>query len=311
MRLGFFLPQIGPWAGPDSVARVAKGAEEVGFDSVWVTERSLVPLEPQTPYPLGDLPDVYKWVLDPLCSLAFVVAQTSRVRVGTSILNLPWYSPVLLARQLTTLDVLSNGRLQVGFGQGWSKDEYEAAGVPWQRRGRRFEEALQVLKTIWTTDPVEFAGDFYTVPRSYIGLKPVQRPHPPIYMAAYTPATMTRTARFADGWHPVGVPLANIAEMFGTIKTMAREAGRDADALTLVVRGNVALSEQPLPDDRFDFNGSAEQLVADIATVREIGASELIIDPTFDPGVTSADDFLRRMELLFELAEKSLASVSS
>ncbi len=112
MRLGFFLPHIGPWAGPDSLARVAKRAEEIGFDSVWVTERSLLPLEPQTPYPLGDLPDVYKQVLDPCGSLAFVAAQTSRVRLGTSILNLPWYSPVLLARQLTTLDVL--GR-QVGI----------------------------------------------------------------------------------------------------------------------------------------------------------------------------------------------------
>jgi probable F420-dependent oxidoreductase len=310
MRLGFFLPQIGPWSGPDSLVAAAQRAEEIGFDSVWVTERSLFPLEPQTPYPLGDLPDVYRRVLDPVGSLAFVAAQTNRVRLGTSVLNLPWYAPVLLARQLTTLDVLSNGRLQVGFGQGWSKDEYDAAGVPWERRGTRFEEALQALRAIWTTDPVEFGGEFFTIPRSHIGPKPVQKPHPPIYMAAFTPAAMARAARLADGWHPVGVPLANVPEMFEAIKSMAKDAGRDPAALELIVRANLSLSDQPLGDDRLDFTGSAEQLTADIGATRDLGASELIMDATFDQGVKSVEDFLRRMELVARLAEKSLAGVS-
>ena len=310
MRLGFFLPHLGPWASTDAVVRVATRAEEMGFDSLWVTERCLFPVEPQTPYPAGDLPDVYKHSLDPLGSLAFVAAQTSRVRLGTSVLNLPWYSPVLLARQLTTLDVLSNGRLQVGLGQGWSKDEYDAAGVPWERRGKRFEEALQALKTIWTTDPVEFSGDLYTIPRSYISLKPVQKPHPPIYMAAYTPATMARTARLADGWHPTGVPLANVPEMFAAIKSMAQDAGRDPAAIDLIVRANIALTDEPIEGERFDFTGSGDQLSADIAATREVGAAELIMDATFDPGVHSADDFVERMEFLFQLAQQSPAGVS-
>jgi probable F420-dependent oxidoreductase len=302
MRLGFVLPHIGASASPDALARVATRAEEIGFDSVWVTERSILPLRPQTPYPLGDLPGVYKHVLDPCGSLAFVAAQTSRVRLGTSALNLPWYSPVLLARQLTTLDVLSNGRLAVGLGQGWSKDEYDAAGVPWEHRGPRFEEALRALKTIWTAEPVEFGGDFYTIPPSSIGLKPVQQPHPPIYMAALTETTMARAARLADGWHPTGIPLANIPGMFEAIKSMAQDEGRNAAALELIVRANVALSDRPLEDDRFDFTGSAEQLAADIAATRDIGASELIMDVTLDPAVDSVDDFVGRVELLFRLA---------
>lgn len=309
MRLGFFLPHMGSWAGPDALVRVAKRAEELGFDSVWVTERSLVPVEPQTPYPLGELPDVYKTVLDPVGSLAFVAAHTSRVRLGTSILNLPWYSPVLLARQLTTLDVLSNGRLQAGFGIGWSKDEYEVAGTAWETRGKRFEEALQILKAIWTSDPVEFEGEFYSIPRSFIGPKPVQKPHPPIYLAAYTPPALARVARYADGWHPVGIPLPAVAEMFAGIKAAAQEAGRDPAELELVVRGNVELADQPLGDDRMPFTGTTEQIAAEISATRDIGASELIMDATFDPGVHSVEDFLGRMELLFRLAEQSLAAV--
>jgi probable F420-dependent oxidoreductase len=303
MRLGFLLPHLGTGAGPDALARVARRAEEVGFDSVWVTERSIVPLKPQTPYPLGDLPDAYRYVLDPCGSLAYVAAQTSRIRLGTSALNLPWYSPVLLARQLTTLDILSNGRLQVGLGQGWSKDEYDAAGIPWEDRGRRFEEAVRALKAIWMTDPVEFSGEFYTIPRSSIALKPVQDPHPPIYMPAFTPATMARVARLADGWHPTAIPLAQIPEMFEAIRSAAREEGRDPAGLQLVIRANVSLSSRPLEeDDRAEFTGSTAQLASDIAATRELAASELIMDVSLDPAVSSADDFLGRMELLFGLA---------
>jgi probable F420-dependent oxidoreductase len=307
MRLGFFLPQIGPWAGPEALAQAARRAEDSGYDSLWVTERSLFPLEPKTPYPLGDLPEVYKTVLDPLDALTFVAGQTSRVTLGTSVLNLPWYSPVLLARRLSTLDVLSNGRLRVGLGIGWSQDEYEAAGIPWQGRGRRFEEAIQALKAIWTTDPVEFDGEFYSIPRSHIGPKPVQKPHPPIYMGAFAPSALMRVARYGDGWNPVGVPPEGIAEMFSSIQTMAEEAGRDPAALELIVRGNVTLVEDSPGEERWPFTGTSEQLSADISATRALGATELILDATFDPGVKSSDDFVERMELLSGLAAEVVA----
>ena len=307
MRLGFFPPQVGPLAGPDSITRVAQRAEEMGFDSLWVTERSLFPLELQTPYPVGDLPELYKVALDPLDTLGFLAGQTSRIALGTSVLILPWYSPVLLARRLTTLDVLSNGRLRVGVGVGWSKDEYDAAGTEWGNRGKRMEEALQALKAIWTTDPVEFQGQFYSIPRSIIGPKPVQKPHPPIYMAAYVPAALARVARHADAWHPVGIPLSVLPEMFAGVRAMAQEAGRDPAALELTVRAYIFLSDQPLGDDRSDFAGTSEQIASDIARAREIGVSELMFDVTFAPDVRSVEDILERMELLSQLSKESLA----
>ena len=243
MRLGFALPQIGSVAGPDAAVTVATRAEALGFDSVWVLDRLLVPLDPRAPYPVGDgtLPVQYQTVLDPLETLTFAAAHTSRVALGTSILNLPWYNPVLLARRLTTLDVLSGGRLRVGLGMGWSPDEYEAADAPWEERGKRADEAIQVMKRIWTTDPVEFQGLYYHIPPSIIGPKPVQKPHPPIYMAAYTPPALKRVAREANGWFPVGIPLGGIAQMFDGIRSMAQAAGRDPSALELVVRANCRL----------------------------------------------------------------------
>ena len=149
MRRGFALPQIGSVAGPDALITVAKRAEALGFDSVWVLDRLLFPVEPRAPYPVGDgtLPAKYQRTLDLVETLTFVAAHTSRVAVGTSVLNVPWYDPVLLARRLSTLDVLSGGRLRVGLGMGWSPDEYEAAGVPWQDRGKRADECIRVLKT--------------------------------------------------------------------------------------------------------------------------------------------------------------------
>lgn len=306
MRLGFFLPQMGPWAGPESLTRVATEAEALGYDSLWASERTLVPVEPQVPHPRGKFPEVLLTVLDPLESLTYVAGQTSRIALGTSVLVLPWYNPLLLARRLTTLDVLSNGRLKVGLGIGWSAEEYQAASTPWESRGKRFEEALQVIKTIWTTNPVEFEGEFYSIPRSYIGPKPVQKPHPPIYIGAFTPAARARVARHADAWHPSIMPLGQIPDLFEEIKALAAEAGRDPAALGLVIRRTVEVHDEPLGDDRADFSGTAEQIAGDMAAARDLGASELILDVTFDPGVKSLSDILDRLELLSRLHTEAL-----
>jgi len=305
MRLGFALPQIGSVAGRDSLVTVAQRAEDLGFDGLWVLDRILFPVKPRAPYPVGDgsLPVKYKHTLDPLETLTFVAANTRRIWLGTSILNLPWYNPVLLARRLTTLDVLSGGRLRVGFGMGWSPDEYEAAGAPWQERGKRADELIRVLKAIWTTDPVEFQGKYYRVPKSFIGPKPVQKPHPPIYMAAYTPSAMKRVAQEADGWFPVGIPIGSIAQMFEVIKGMAQEAGRDPSTLELIVRANVEFSNATLDKDRTDFTGTLEQIAGDIVATRKLGASELLFDVQFSPGVEGVDDIVARMEQLWQVAK--------
>ena len=307
MRFGFALPQIGSLVGPEALVTVAKRAEDLGFDSLWVLDRILWPVDPRAPYPIGDgsLPFQYKHVLDPVETLMFAAAQTSRIALATGVLNLPWYNPVLLARRLTTLDVLSRGRLRVGFGIGWSPDEYEAAGAPWQDRGKRADESIEVLKKIWTTDPVEFQGKHYRIAKSFIGPKPVQKPHPPMYMAAFTPSAMKRVAAEAHAWLPVGIPLTGIGAMFEAIKNMAKEAGRDPSALELIVTAGVEIHKRPIEKERIEFTGSLEQIGEDFATARKVGAAEIAIYAQFLAPDETAEDLIARMEDLWRVAKQT------
>jgi probable F420-dependent oxidoreductase len=307
MRFGFALPQVGSAVGPEALTTVAKRAEDLGFNSLWVLDRILWPVNPQVPYPIGDgsLPAKYKSVLEPLDTLTFAAAHTRRIALGTSVLNLPWYNPVLLARRLTTLDILSAGRLKVGFGVGWSPDEYEAAGASWQERGKRADELIQALKKIWTTDPVEFHGKYYRIPKSVIGPKPVQKPHPPVYMAAYTPSAMKRVAAEANGWFPVGIPLSGVGPMFEGIKNMAKEAGRDPSALELIVRANIEIHNSPIQKERADFTGTLEQIAEDVKATEKLGATEIVFDAQFSPGVETTNDLVSRMEQLWRIVKRA------
>ena len=291
----------------DAVTRVARRAEELGFDSLWVLDRLLYPVNPRAPYPVGDgtLPIQYKRVLDPIETLTFAAARTERIALGTSVLNLPWYNPVLLARRLATLDVLSGGRLRLGFGIGWSPDEYEAAGASWNTRGKAADDRVNALKAIWTTDPVELEGTDYRLAKSFIGLKPVQKPHPPIYMAAYTPGAMKRVAREANGWFPVGIPLSAVGAIFEQLKGMAQEAGRDSRSLELVVRGNLEFTAAATPKERADFTGSPDQIATDVAATKNLGVSELVCDVQFSPGIETVDDIVRCMEKVRAMAQSS------
>lgn len=306
MRLGFSLPQIGAAASPEAIRTVATRAEEIGYDSLWVSERLLYPIEPKTPYPGspedGMLPYQYKRVLDPIESLTYAAALTQRIAIGTSTLNIPYYNPVMLARRLTTLDVLSGGRLRVSLGIAWSEDECDAVGVPMRERGRRADEFLRVLKAIWTTDPVEFHGEFYHVPKSIIEPKPVQKPHPPLYMGAFVPRAFQRIAAHCDGWNPVFLPIDDMERMYATIQSMAQEAGRGSFTPALVVRANGAITEQPQGDGRRAFTGSLQEIAADFEAIRRLQPTELFFDPTQSPGIDTVDDILDQMRRFWEIA---------
>ena len=308
MKLGFFLPNIGPVGSPEAIIRVARRAEELGYDSLWVTERLIYPVKPQSPYPAtadGSLPEGFKTVIDPLHALTFAAAHTSRIALGTSVMVMSYRNPLLLAKELTAIDVLSGGRLKLGMGQGWSKDEFDATGTSMGDRAARADEVIQVLKAVWTTDPVEFHGKFFNVPRCHIDPKPVQKPHPPIYLAAYSSAAMKRLATEADGWHPAGIPAEGMAQMMEGIRGMAREAGRKPSDLKLVVRTNLHVSPEPLGEGRWIFSGSLGEIKSDIQATRNIGADELLFDPTHSPDGASTETFLKSMERMKQLAEEA------
>jgi probable F420-dependent oxidoreductase len=301
MKLGFSLPNIGPIGTAEAVTKVAQRAESLGYSSLWTIERLLYPLKLQRPYPGtpdGHLPEIYKQALDPVDALTYAAAHTKKIRLGTSVLDMPYHNPVVLARRLTTLDVLSNGRLTVGLGLGWSKDEMDATGADITKRGALADEFLPLLKAIWTTNPVEFRGKFFTVPKSYINLKPVQKPHPPIILGAFVPAALQRLARLADGWNPVFLPVPVMAETFASIKRMAKEAGRDPSAITMVVHAVLEISDKPLGKDRMIFSGSLEQISDDVKECAKIGADEVFFDPAFAPDGQSLDRWMALLDQL-------------
>ncbi|MEV0503534.1 LLM class flavin-dependent oxidoreductase, partial [Streptomyces spectabilis] len=177
MHIGIALPQYGTHARAESIAPFARDAEAAGFDSLWVGDRSLTPVAPSDLYP-GHTPEnpypaEYKTFMDPLTVLTVAAAATGRVRLGTSTLNAPWYPPLLLARSLTTLDRVSGGRLDVGLGIGWLRDEYTAVNADFGKRGARLDEILDVFAGMWTEETFEHEGPHWRIPRSYVGLRPV------------------------------------------------------------------------------------------------------------------------------------------
>lgn len=302
MKIGFFLPQLGQAASPSSIVRVATRAEELGYDSLWVTERLLYPVNPRTSYYGHDLPDPYKRVFDPLTTLTFAAAKTSKIALGTSVLDMPFYSPVLLARQLTAIDVLSGGRLRVGLGQGWSEDEYEATGADKKVRGLRADEFLKVVKTIWTTDPAEFHGRFFNLPKSIIQPKPVQKPHPPVYLAAFSPRSIERAATLADGWMPVGANPDQLRSTRAQLSSIAKRAGRDPEGLKVVARANVMVTPAPRTEKMPLFMGTIDQIREDVAAVKAASPDEFILDPTFSADVSTEADFMRYLEVFRAMA---------
>jgi len=199
MKIGLTLPHLGSTANRENIIRLAVDAEAEGIDSLWVADRLVWPLNPQTPYqptPDGSLPTFYQNVLDPLETLTFVAANTEKVALGTSVIDMFFHNPVVLARRFSTLDIFSQGRATCGLGIGWSKDEYQVSNVPYEKRGERADEYVQLLKRIWADDVVEFKGKYYTIPASKIGPKPIHKPHIPIYLGGFSSKTFKRIVNF-------------------------------------------------------------------------------------------------------------------
>ncbi|MEV4310728.1 TIGR03619 family F420-dependent LLM class oxidoreductase [Actinocrispum sp. NPDC049592] len=242
MKIGFTLPQTGAVAWQAAEAgRYAREAENLGADSLWVIDRLLAPVDPKVGYNgADDFPEEFRALLDPFALMAVAASATERVLVGSNIINAPYYSPAVLARMFTTLDVLSGGRFVPGLGAGWSPEEFEAVGVPISERGERLDEALDVFEHLWTANPAEHNGKHWTIAATRSELKPVRKP--PIYLAGFAPAAMKRVARRADGWLPALVlPQATDVDLMinrplEQIHGLMAEIGRDPKSLDMILR---------------------------------------------------------------------------
>ena len=278
MKLGFGVPVSGSWATPANITEIARAAERLGYESLWSFQRTLYPADDSIPVP-------YRSVHDPIAVSGFLAGVTERIRIGIAIVNLPFYSPLLLAKMLTSVDVLSGGRLDAGLGLGWSPDEFTAAGVPMERRGARAEDFLAALRTIWTEDPVEYHGEFYDVPPGRVDPRPVQRPHPPILLGGGAEPALRRAGRLADGWISSSrFPAAQVPQAVATIRDAAAQAGRDTGALRVIIRGSVRVRAQ---DEEQPLSGTVEKIKRDFDAYAEAGATELFVDLNFDEEIGS------------------------
>jgi probable F420-dependent oxidoreductase len=291
MKVGITLPNLGAQATRENVLKLATQAEKDGFDSLWTITRILWPLKPQSAYratPDGSLPIEYQNVLDPLDVLVYVAANTNNIALGTSVADMFFYTPIMLAKRFATLDVLSQGRVISGLGLGWSKDEYQASNIPFMNRAQRADEFIQVMKKIWTDDIVEFKGKFYDIPASKIDPKPIQKPHIPIYLGGFSPNTFSRMINYdLSGWlGVVGGPLEYTENTIKAMKERASQANKNPDNFRTIMMTypNVKKGVSSKNDkNRFPLSGTIDEIGSDIQRVKGMGVDHIIFGYNFLP----------------------------
>ncbi|GAA2476045.1 TIGR03619 family F420-dependent LLM class oxidoreductase [Winogradskya humida] len=280
MLISCGCPVAGVWADPMSVTGFAMRAEELGYHGLWAFQRLLAGVD-------QELAPVYHSVLDPMLALTYAAARTTQIRLGVAVINLPYVSPAYLAKQASTLDVLSGGRFDLGLGTGWSEVEFAATNSDPNPRGRRTEEYLAVLATLFNDKVSAYEGEFYTVPPSSMAPAPVQAGGPPILLGGTAEVALRRAGRLAAGW--VSSSRASFEEIArGTqiVRRAAEESGRDPDEVRIVVRGVV---RPGLRDDSVPLSGTWEQIKGGAELYAEAGVTELFYDLNWDPNIGSPD----------------------
>lgn len=286
MEVGVVLPNAGPKCTPDNVATVARWAEELGYHSLWVTDHVILPERVDSWYPYRShgrwdyAPDT-PW-MDPLLSLCWAGQVAPSLKLGTSIFVAPLRNPVLLAKQISTLDFLSGGRVIVGIGAGWMREEFELLGTSYDNRGRRVLEMVELMRALWTGETVDFHGRFYHVSGARMHPRPAQ-PRIPVVWGGHSEAALKRVATLGDGWHPTQIPLDQLRVGIKRLRQYGGQNGRSLDSILVVARPGTTYPVTP------------ETHAAHL----EMGVDHLIIDtPIKDPTLEALQ---REMERVAEI----------
>ena len=271
MKIGIHLPHVGVQATRDTLREFAPRVEALGFDSLWVSDHVVIPrgYESRYPYnPSGQLGWTELPLLEPLSTLLFVAALTERVQLGTTVLVVPMRNPVLHAKVLATLDVLSGGRLVLGVGSGWMKEEFDALSEPFERRGQRMEEYLEAMISLWTKDDPTYTGELYQVGNIACYPKPLQQPYPPLWIGGNTTPALKRAGRMGQAWHGAGSSPEQVEAAIPVIREAARNAGRDPESIEITVRTGYRMGD----DDR---------MIPLLRRYQDLGVSHICIEVGF------------------------------
>jgi probable F420-dependent oxidoreductase len=276
VKLGLFLFTTEDAVHVGTLARVA---EEAGIESIWVPEHTHMPVDHTVP-PLGDLPRSYSRLFDPLMALTAAASTTERLLLGTAVTLAVCHDPIVLAKQIATVDHLSGGRLILGVGSGWNAPELANHGVEFDTRWRRTREHLEAMKAIWTNEEASFAGEWVNFERIWSWPKPVQKPHPKVLFGTLKPSKLV--IRYADGWLPLSLAHpGQLREKVGVLREMAERAGRDPDDLDITVM----YLEQISPEKLADF--------------ADAGATRVVVRPPVDD-LEKYESFISRYARLLE-----------
>jgi probable F420-dependent oxidoreductase len=285
MRIGVTVPNIHETlAKSGTIEAVARRADELGFDSIWCNDHLAIPkagdragAEPA--YAAGYGEQRRQHVYEPLITLAYLAAVTSRVLLGTSVYLLPLRNPLVAAKQVASLDQLSRGRLVLGVGVGWLEGEFAALGVPFRERGSRTDEAIAMLKALCGQEGAEFHGRYHGFTGVEFFPKPVQRPHPPLWIGGRSDAAIRRAARAGDGWHPSHLTTDELNRGIAELHRECERAGRSPDEVTVATRRKLLLTEPPpRPERGRVLTGSAGAIVATMAELEQVGVAHLVVE---------------------------------
>ncbi len=281
MTFGCILPNRGALATSENMRVLAVLAENLGFDSIWVSDHIILPIKASSKYPYSDsgsLPfDLDEPYCEPLTTLSYLAGSTHRIKLGTHVLVVPYRNPVYAAKIVATLDYLSSGRVILGIGVGWLEEEFDVVGQPnFAQRGSVTNEYIRIFKELWSQDSPSFKGRYYEFPEVKFHPKPVQKPHPPIWVGGQTDAAMRRAATIGDAWLPIGLRGSvglgpeEMKEKIDQLKGMTKEAGRIPESVGVSFSAEVAFSDES-SSKRKPFIGSAEEIIDDIYTYQQLG----------------------------------------
>ena len=285
MSFGCTLPR-GTWTTPEDLRTFAIRAEELEFDHLWLSDHIVIPTQIDSPSPYSppgvSQIDPTQTYWEPLSALCYLSGCTQRIKLGTHVLVLPYRDPLLTAKMVATLDFMSGGRAILGTGVGWLEEEFKALGLnTFHERGRVADENIRIYKELWTKDEPEFQGRYHQFSGIKFTPKPVQKPHPPIWVGGHTPGALRRAARLGDGWMPLGqrppaeLEPEEIAELVDQLREMTVEAGRPEEAVEIAFSASLAFNPPPGSPKR-TLTGSAEEIGADIILYQQVGVEHFI-----------------------------------
>ena len=283
MQYGAMIPNLGAAVDPVEISALTQTVEEAGYDTLMVSDHVILPtsLESRYPYNSSGIPtfNADHDILEPFTLLSFLAGITQRVRLGISVQVLPYRHPVLNTKMITTLDVLSQGRIIVGVGVGWLREEFEVLDGDFPNRGTVSDEHIQLFKLLCTEEEPVFHGQHYHLEGFKMKPKPVQKPHPPLWIGGTTGPGKRRAAAMGQGWHAVAVSPEGIKRHRADLMGYLAERGRDASDFTVSLRTSLEFTKDPLPEGRTPLTGSTQQIIDDVKRYQEVGLDHMSVGP--------------------------------